>query len=76
MDAQCNWFWGGHGCDLAKGDHKIHVCGSKVGDRCSEWNEETQEIRNMLYSNFETEGNGVEYGWNDWRPFPYGFTMD
>ena len=72
----CNFFWGfGHGCDIESiNDHTIHKCGIEVNHRCSEYNEETNKIRWMLYDT-STDSDGEEINWSAWRDWEPGFRL-
>ena len=69
-------FWGSCGCDLENIEHHIHKCGLEIGDRCSEYDEK-KLVRYMSYVNIDREYNSAtEYGWSEWRPCDYAFTIN
>ena len=79
MEELCNTFWGGHGCDLEKSDHTIHICGPVIGDRCLEYDSEKKLVRYMLYENKGTsmgQEEWLEVGWSDWKPCDYSFELE
>lgn len=70
MDETCEMIWGGHGCDLPKSNHNLHKCGSDVGDRCSEYDDENKRVRYMLYTQNDL-GEYEEQEWSVWHPCDY-----
>ena len=64
----CNFYWGSHGCDLERGNHAVHVCGTPEGPCC-----EYDESRPARVRYMEFDEDLTPVGWGDWMPAPHGW---
>lgn len=70
--SHCNFFWGGHGCDLTD-DHRIHECGTTDPEGpCSQYDEDSGMARSMEY-NVYTDGTPEVVGWSTWKYHGHGW---
>lgn len=71
----CDFFWGGHGCDLELGHEGVHHCGGQGIDACSEYCEVSGRCRYMLADVFE-DGTVANHEWGEWHDHARGFRIE
>lgn len=72
---RCDWFWGSHACDLAKGHSGVHIYGDESGpDACSRYDEANKTVQWATFCECQYYYRNCDYhtGWTEPEECLYG----